>query len=122
MIPNAEIFSEAITDAAEMCGAVAVDVDLTEDNIAFIWCGPGVVVGIEIEPGMTPEDVFVETLIMIELSDDPEFNCAEDDPPDSPIWNFEQVGELTPAQRAQTGLWVEDERSIMAANPQRFRH
>ena len=117
-----EELQAAFEDAAEMCGAVTLIVDFEKDDCAFVWCGPGIVTGFELTPEMTPEDVFVETLISIELSDDPEMNVAANDPPDHPVWDFPQVGHLTPAQRAQTQVWVEDEKSIIAANPQQFRH
>jgi hypothetical protein len=124
MIPNAELFSEAVNDAAEMCGAVAIDCDFADDNYAFIWCGPGVIVGFEVTPEMDVDDVFTEALAMISLSDDPVFNVAEGDEhtEEFPINDFPQVGDLTPAQRAQTDTWVGVEDSIAAANPQRYRH
>lgn len=124
MIPNAEAYSAAVKDASDMCGAVAIDCDFKDDVFAFIWCGPGIVVGLEVTPEMTPEDVFVETLVMISLSDDPEFNVAAEDEhtEEYPINDFPQVGHLTPAQRAQTDTWVGQEEAVMAANPQRFRH
>jgi hypothetical protein len=122
MTHDPEELSAAFEDAAELCGAIALDCDFETDEYAFIWCGPGIVVGFEIEPGMTPEDVFVETLIMIGLSDDPELNAASEDPPDHPSWDFPSVGHLTPAMRARTETWVDEERSLIAANPQRFSH
>jgi hypothetical protein len=124
MIPLPPSFSTAVKDASDMCGAVAIDYDFADDVYAFIWCGPGVVVGIEVTPEMTVDDVFNETLVMISLSDDPEFNVAADDEhtDDFPINDFPQVGDLTPAQRAQTDTWVGVEDAVMIANPQRFRH
>ena len=117
-----EALVAAFEDAASMCGAVALPTDFDTEDCAFIWCGAGLVVGFEITPGMTPEDVFLETLVSIELSDDPEMNVAADDPPDSPVWTFEQIGDLTPAQRAQTDTWVGLETATLAANPQRYVH
>src|SRR6202022_1561824 len=74
MTPDPEELQAAFEDAAEMCGAVTLIVDFEKDDCAFVWCGPGIVTGFELTPEMTPEDVFVETLISIELSDDPEMN------------------------------------------------
>lgn len=124
MTPIPSSFSEAVKDASEMCGAVAIDYDFADDVFAFVWCAPGVVVGVEVTPGMTMNDVFNETIVMIALSEDPEHNVAADEEhtDDFPINDFPQVGDLTPAQRARTFTWVGVEDAIMAANPQRFRH
>jgi hypothetical protein len=112
----------SIEVSAELCGAVVLDFDLEKDEFVFIWCGPGILMGVEIKPEMTAEDYGLDTLAVIHISDDPEFNGAADMPADSPLWEFKQIGELTPAQRSQTCLWVQDEQSLVAANPQPFRH
>jgi hypothetical protein len=111
-----------ILECARWCGAVVLDFDLEQDEYVVIWCGPGILMVLDVDLEKSAEDFGLETLALIHISDDPEFNGTDEVPPDSPFWDFPQIGELTPAQRSQTCLWVDDEKALAVANPQRFSH